>query len=164
MPGPAATLAAHPTEQGQPAVSGIADPALWLRGAHYTLVLYSDIDGGGHTNVGRGPASGRYQLWTRSGSGACAAVTHVGDRAADEAEYLTLIAALDDLLARVAANQRDPAAYSLTVYTRRELVVKQLNGTYRVRSATLQPLQQQARSRLDRFAGVELILEAGCCH
>jgi ribonuclease HI len=149
------------SEQPQRAVYLPADPAAWIRDAHYTLVVCSYVDGGGRANVGQGPASGKYQLWTASGKGACTTVKHTGDRAADEAEYLTLIAALDDLLGRIAASQRDPAAFALTLYSRRELVVKQLDGTYRVRSAALQPLYQQARARLDRFAGVELIWKQG---
>lgn len=161
MPGAAATIADQPSERGRQAAPSVADPALWLRGAHYTLVLCSFIDGGGQPNVGRGPARGTYQLWTRSGNGARANVTHEGDRAGDEAEYLTLIAALDDLLARIAANQRNPSAYSLTIFSRRELVVKQLDGTYRTRSATLQPLQQRAGLLLQRFASVELIWKQG---
>jgi hypothetical protein len=41
------------------------------------------------------------------------------------------------------------------------LVVKQLQGMYQVQSANLQTLQQQARARLDQFAGIELIWKQG---
>jgi len=146
---------------GHTVATTIPDPNSWIRDAHYTLVLATHIDGNGQPAVGRCPARGRYQLWAKNGKGARGKVDHGGERAADEAEYLTLIAALDDLLARVTASHKDPSAYSLTVYSRRELVIKQLQGTYRVLSAALQPLYTQARAQLDRFATVELIWKQG---
>jgi ribonuclease HI len=145
----------------QTIIAAIQDPSTWKHDAHYTLVLTSHIAGDGRQSVGRGPASGRYQLWTKNGKGARSNVDHAGERTADEAEYLTLIAALDDLLARITDGHKDPAAYSLTLYSRRELVIKQLQGDYRVRAASLQPLQAQARAQLDRFATVELIWKQG---
>lgn len=157
----ATALVTKPSIEHDGPGTAIADPAAWLRGAHYTVVLCSYIDGNGRSSVGRGPASGRYQLWTSGGNGARASVTHAGECAADEAEYLTLIAALDDLLARIAAKQRDPTTFSLTIYSRRELVVKQLDGTYRARATSLQPLHARAQACLRRFAGVELIWKQG---
>lgn len=146
---------------GQAVTTAIQDPSTWIRDAHYTLVLATRINGNDRPDVGRGPASGRYQLWTKSGKGARREVDHRGEQAADEAEYLTLTAALDDLLARIVAGHKDPSVYSLTVYSRRELVLKQLLGAFRVRASSLHSLYAQARAQLDRFATVELIWKQG---
>ncbi|HMA33846.1 MAG TPA: RNase H family protein [Chloroflexia bacterium] len=132
-------------------------PTDWLQGADYTLVLFTRLDGGGQPNVGRGPCRSRYQLWTRNGRGRQGAVAHAGERFADEAEYLTLIAALTDLAGRITAAGRDPAAFTVTIYSHHELMVKQLAGTYRVKAAALQAPFAAAGALLGRFARVDLI-------
>jgi ribonuclease HI len=123
------------------------------------MVLYTHIDGGGQPHVGIGPAVGRYQLWTKDGRGQRREVRHVGDHGHDEAEYLTLIAAMEDLLGRIARQGRDPSAYAVTIYTRRELVAKQLDGAFRVKAPALQPRYLQARALLDQFREVEVVWE-----
>ena len=62
---------------------------------------------------------------------------------------------------RIAAAGRDPANYSLTIYSRRELVVKQLLGTYRVKSPALQYTFAEAQGLLGRFKSVELVWKQG---
>ena len=86
---------------------------------------------------------------------------HAGERIADEAEYLTLISALTDMCQGITAAGRDPGKYSLTVYSRRELVVKQLIGTYRVKSPALQYTFAEAQGLLGRFKSVELVWKRG---
>jgi ribonuclease HI len=136
---------------------GGAPASEWIRDADYTMVLYTHIDGGGQPNVGIGPAVGRYQLWMKDGRGQRRDVCHLGDRSHDEAEYLTLISAMEDLLGRIVAQGRDPSAYAVTIYTRRELVVKQLDGAYRVKSPALRLHYLQARALLDQFREVEVV-------
>jgi ribonuclease HI len=161
MPGAAALAGVQPSPASRAAPKPVTDPSGWLRGAHYTLVLSSAIHSDDGPTVGSVPASGIYQLWTRSGKSARHTVIHAGAHSLDEAEYLTLIAALDDLLARIAANRRDPTAFSVTVYSQREVVVKQVQGSYHVRSTALQSLYAQVRARLDRFGRAEMIWRVG---
>jgi ribonuclease HI len=136
---------------------GGAHASEWIRDADYTMELHTHIDGGGQPNVGKGPAVGRYQLWTKDGCGQRREVGHEGDHGHDEAEYLTLIAAMEDLLRRIAAQGRDPSAYAVTIHTRREVVAKQFEGTYRVNAPALQPRYLQARALLNQFREVEVV-------
>ena len=84
-------------------------------------------------------------------------------------------AALTDLCARVTAREHDPGTYSLTasplqgwkprsfsrgymtLYSHRELVVKQLSGVSKVRAPALRPLYTEARGLLDRFKQADLV-------
>jgi ribonuclease HI len=100
---------------------------------------------------------GEYQIRAKDGRTRTGQVTHPQAGTVDEAEYRTLIAALADLTARITAAGRDPAAYTLAIYSRQELVVKQLTGTYRVKAPALQPLFAEARTLLARFRAAGLI-------
>ena len=100
---------------------------------------------------------GEYHIRAKDGRARTGQVTHSQVGTVDEAEYRTLIAALTDLGARITAAGRDPAAYTLAVYSRQELVVKQLTGAYRVKAAALQPLYSEARTLLARFRAAALI-------
>gem|GEM_PF-469319 len=142
-------------------VPPVPESAAWIRDAHYTLVLCTHIDGGGRPGVGRGPATGRYQLWTRDGRGNRFDVRHGGERTADEAEYLTLIAALTALTTRIEGSNSDPARFTLTVYSRRGLVVNQLLGICGTCAPSLQPVQARALAQLGRFKDMELIWKQG---
>lgn len=127
----------------------------------YTLTIYTELDGGGRPGVGRGRCEGRFRLQARDGQTREGRVTHPGERALDEAEYLTLIWALSDLARSIHTSGRDPAAYSLTVYSKCDLVVKQLNGVYRVRSEALQAPYAKTSELLGRFKSVEVLFRQG---
>lgn len=133
------------------------NPDEWLTGSDYTLVLFSHIDGGGQPNVGRGPSTGRYYLFAKDGRNRQTQVDHSGERSHDEAEYLTLTSSLNHICERIALFGRHTNDYSLTIYSRRELVVKQLTGQYRVKSPALQYVYAEASDLLKRFKSVELI-------
>jgi len=157
-----ATSQPESAEKARPQVASRSiDPAPWLTGADYTLVLLTHINGGGQPGVGRGPGTGRYYLFANDGRNRQITVDHPGESIADEAEYLTLISALSDMCQRITAGGRDPANYSLTIYSRRELVVKQLTGAYRVKSPALQYTFAEAQGLLRRFKSVELIWKRG---
>jgi ribonuclease HI len=115
------------------------------------------MDGEGRPDVGRGPCTGHYQLWARDGWGRQGHAVHAGDHAHDEAEYLTLLAALADLANRITGAGRDTESYTVTVYSGRELVVEQLTGGYRVKAPTLQGLHEQSCAAIARFKRVDLI-------
>ncbi len=70
----------------------------------------------------------------------------IGDATNNQAEYRAIIAALENAI-RLGANQVDICSDS-------ELVVRQINGQYRVKKAALKPLHQkikQLQSQLEGF-------------
>jgi ribonuclease HI len=100
--------------------------------------------------------TGIYRLETKGGRSFQAEVTHSGQRIHDEAEYLTLIRALDDLLERINRTGRQPDEYTLKVYSCRRLVVDQL--TERVpASSLLKPSYLRARQMLRQFKNPQVI-------
>ncbi len=70
----------------------------------------------------------------------------------NEAEYRTLLAALDRLLAEV----EDPGALELEVLGDSQLVVNQVNGTWKARDPRMLRLRDEVRRRLERFGRVEV--------
>jgi hypothetical protein len=107
------------------------------------------------------PNVGQFRLWVRSGKSREARVAHAGERTQDEAEYLTLIWALTDLNRKITDAGRDPGDFTLTVFSRRELVVKQLTGVYKVRSRSLQSHYAEAIDLLGRFKSVNVVWKQG---
>jgi len=137
-------------------------PSPWLAGADCAVMLASRMDGSTQAGAGAGPSSGRYLLlWDEGAARHYAAVSHAGQRLPDEAEYLTLIAALSDIVGLLSRAGREPGGCTVAAHSRRELVVKQLNGEYKVRSTGLRPLFAQAQALTGRFKGVTLYWERG---
>jgi probable phosphoglycerate mutase len=134
-----------------PAAAPPSTPAEWLAGHDYALVFRASVAGHGKPQQGRGPASGRYRLWARSGRTRCERVAHQGLLASAEAGYATLIAALTDLIARIDGAGVSPSAFSIAIYSQDELVIKQLDGSHRVKAPGLQPLHAEASALLARF-------------
>jgi ribonuclease HI len=114
-------------------------------------VLFTRLDGQGQAGVGRGPTNGRYHLSSKSGRKDIRYKKHQGEHGHDEAEYLTLTEALTDLITRITSVGRDPSDYTVNVYSRRELVVKQLTGEYRVKSPTLAYAYAETKALLEKF-------------
>ena len=109
------------------------------------------FDGGSLGNPGRG--YGSYRL--KRGEGAWGPVTRLehGPRLTNnEAEYLTLVGALAALVA-----EQDPAGVELTVYGDSQLVIRQLEGAWKVRAANLAAHHAAARAALARFGRVRLV-------
>jgi ribonuclease HI len=147
--GPPATINPQPsTRNHQPATGNRLD------GADYMLVLYTHVKKGDHPL--RGPHIGDYRLWAKDGRSRTHTVHHEGGHPSDEAEYLTLIEALTDISNRITKSGRDTAGYNLLIYSRQELMVKQLRGEYKVRSLALQYVYNQATTLLGRFKSANL--------
>ena len=130
-----------------------------FRGADYTLIIQSKLDGGGKAGVTSAPSSGVYHLEAKNGQSHRGQVRHSGNHLPDEAEYLTLITALEDLTSRISNAGHSSADYTLTIYSARELMVKQLSGVYKVKSPALHEAYKRAISLLREFKHVELIQE-----
>jgi ribonuclease HI len=149
--------AAQPAPDGGPTRTDAAGSYEWHPDTDYALLLLTQMDGGG-TNAGSGPCTGTYRLTTNKGHSHQTKVKHRGSRIPDEGEYLTLLSALDDLTKRIKAAGRDPGKFTLTIFSGRELMAKQLTGAYQVKSPLLKPLYERARSLLRQFSRVDIIL------
>ena len=99
-------------------------------------------DGGSRGNPG--PAGFGAVLLDDSGRVVRELSEFIGQATCNEAEYRALIAALQAA--------RELGARDLLIRADSQLLVRQLNGQYRVRSRSLMPLALRARRMLDQFA------------
>lgn len=74
----------------------------------------------------------------------------------NEAEYRTLIAALESLLAQVERSRIDPAGVQLEVFGDSLLVLRQLSGAWKAREPRMAWLRDRAQRLLKRFGHVRL--------
>ncbi len=112
-------------------------------------VLTLVFDGGSLGNPGQGYGSYAF-VWP----GQPPEVHHLcfGPRMTNnEAEYDTLIAALQALLCRLESMNVDPTRVHLEVKGDSQLVVNQLNGLWRVREERMRRRWQKAQTLLRRF-------------
>jgi ribonuclease HI len=103
-------------------------------------------DGGSRGNPG--PAASGAVLLDPSGNLLEEIGAYLGVATNNVAEWTALILGLEAALNR--------GIRTLAVRLDSELVVKQLNGEYRVKHAGLQPLHSRARRLLDRFSEVDV--------
>jgi ribonuclease HI len=75
---------------------------------------------------------------------------YIGETTNNVAEYRALLLALEE--ARLQAPEG-----ALTVYSDSELLVRQLNGAYKVKAEHLRPLYLEASRRLRAFPGVRIL-------
>jgi hypothetical protein len=75
-----------------------------------------------------------------------------------EADYDTLIAALQDLLARLGAAGRKPGEFSVEICSAGELLIHQVPGTWQARDPRLRPRCNIARHLLQDFRGYRMML------
>lgn len=109
------------------------------------------FDGGSQGNPGRG--YGSYRLRVDGGGWSAVVRLEHGQRITNnEAEYRTLIAALEELVARLP----DPSLATVEVLGDSKLVIEQLAGRWKVRAANLTGDHARARALLDRFGHVRL--------
>jgi ribonuclease HI len=109
--------------------------------ARKTAAYQANIDGGSRGNPG--PAA--YGVVIRDGSGAIVArlKKYIGQNTNNVAEYFGLIAALD--------YAQTHGVRSLRVESDSELMVKQMRGQYKVKSADLKPLFERASKMAQGF-------------
>ncbi len=103
--------------------------------------ITAHIDGGSRGNPG--PAAAGFTLTDEKGKQLLARGVFLGRATNNVAEYTGLLRALD-AAAKVHARE-------LTVFSDSELLVKQINGQYRVKSKLIKPLFEQAVSLLAQF-------------
>ncbi len=107
-------------------------------------VLTIHTDGASRGNPG--PAAYAYVL-SRDGHDDIEEADCLGRMTNNQAEYEALVRALEHALEELGDK------FEVQVQSDSELIVKQMNGEYRVKDAELRPLHQRARGLLDRFKG-----------
>ncbi len=112
--------------------------------ANNTLTLFTD--GACRGNPGQGGAG--VVLMTADGKVVSTAKKYLGRCTNNIAEYRALILGLEEALARKPDRLR--------VYLDSELLVRQIQGVYRVKNPALQPLMTEVRSLLARFGAWEV--------
>jgi ribonuclease HI len=104
-------------------------------------------DGGARGNPG--PAGAGFVLEDASGSVVRSGGRYLGCVTNNIAEYQALIWGLETAL--------DQGVTALRICADSELVVRQINGQYRVKNEGLKPLFAKAKSLLGRFPSVEMV-------
>ncbi len=109
-----------------------------------TATLYTD--GGARGNPG--PAGAGFVLTRPDDSVICSGGRYLGETTNNVAEYEALIWGMECA--------RDSGVRTLSVYSDSELLVKQLNGLYRVKHPNLKPLYARARTLIQGFSMVKV--------
>lgn len=108
------------------------------------------FDGGSKGNPGQG--YGSYALlWPGQAQPEIIRLTFGSRVTNNEAEYDTLINALQDLVGRVQAAGGAPAQLYADIWGDSQLVVNQVNGTWKINKAPLQARCNQVRALLQQF-------------
>jgi ribonuclease HI len=122
-------------------------PAKAASDHHYLLRLFAAM-------TGKTRSEGYYELRTPSRSRQ-ETVTVQSSITLDEAEYHTLNAALADLLTTLETAGRSPTDFKICVESSRDLMLKQIQGIYGVKSERLIPLHGKTRQLIRQFGGVD---------
>ena len=77
----------------------------------------------------------------------------------NEAEYDSLLAALQDLDHRITEAGRQPSEFALEIRGDSTLVIKQLQGRWKAKDPRMKERRDRCRELLDRFAQVDLIYQ-----
>lgn len=104
-------------------------------------------DGGARGNPG--PAGAGFVLSDAEGTRICGGGRFLGETTNNIAEYEALLWGLQCARSR--------GCETLTVYSDSELVVKQLNGVYRVKHPNMKPLYARACALLGQFRDVRVV-------
>jgi phosphoribosylglycinamide formyltransferase-1 len=106
-----------------------------------TEKIIAHIDGGSRGNPG--PAAAAYVLASDDGKQLGAKAFFIGEATNNVAEYTGILKAIEAAGAL--------GAKRITIYSDSELLVKQLNGQYKVKSDKIRPLFKQAVEMLNKF-------------
>lgn len=124
-------------------------------GSESTADLILLVDGGSQGNPGQG--YGSFRLRDLEGYERTVQLEFGQKVTSNQAEYQTLIAALEAALAHTFERGWSPERLSLSVVTDSKLMAEQLTGRYRVRNPELRRLYDRARKLIRRFAQVEIV-------
>lgn len=120
--------------------------------ADYVIVF----DGGSHGNPG--PGYGSYALTRRHDRKERIVRLEFGrDMTNNEAEYETLIAALEGLIERIEQAGRSSRDFSVEIRGDSKLVLNQIDGTWKARNNRMRVLRDRARRLVSRFDAHRLV-------
>jgi len=113
------------------------------------------FDGGSEGNPGFG--YGSYAVVARDGRKRVRHLDFEDGMTNNEAEYDTLIAALEDVSQRVEAAGKRPADFTLEVRGDSNLVLRQVRGEWKAKEERMRQRRDMVRSLLARFGGYRLV-------
>jgi ribonuclease HI len=116
---------------------------------HELMELNLVFDGGSRGNPGQG--YGSYLVQSPGRRPVVKRVEFGDNYTNNQAEYDSLIAALEYIVDRLNVTNRSPEQVALDIKTDSDLVVNQLQGTYKVKEGGLKPRHARALELLDRF-------------
>jgi ribonuclease HI len=117
---------------------------------HHELMELSVIfDGGSRGNPGQG--YGSYMVQSPGRKPVVKRVEFGPNYTNNQAEYDSLVSALEYIIDRLNITNRTPEQVALDIKTDSDLVVNQLQGTYKVKEGGLKPRHAKALELLDQF-------------
>jgi ribonuclease HI len=119
---------------------------------HYNIVF----DGGSRGNPGQG--YGSYALRRNEDGRLRKRRLRLGDQVtSNQAEYQTLIAALEDLIDTIHKARRSPRDFSVEIRGDSRLVMHQLDGSWKTKSLNLMELRDRVEDLMTQMRSVELV-------
>jgi ribonuclease HI len=119
--------------------------------ADYVIIF----DGGSEGNPGRG--YGSYALIDAQGRQRLVRLELGGNVTNNEAEYDTLIAALEDLLQQTESNTQRPSKVTVEVRGDSRLVLRQVRGEWKSKDERMRRRRDRVRALLTRFGSYRLV-------
>ena len=116
------------------------------------MVIY--VDGGARGNPG--PAAIGFVVFDDSHTELYRFGAPIGVRTNNYAEYSALIEALTYLRSKNTYTETVSSNKPATIYSDSELIVRQMNGEYKVKEPKLIPLHSKARGLLDQIDAVRI--------
>jgi ribonuclease HI len=116
------------------------------------------FDGGSRGNPGE--AFGSYQIKHGRSKARKPVRLHLGTGTNNEAEYRTLIRALEDLLHEFERDGIDPSDVWLKVFGDSQLVIRQLQMQWKAKDARMRTLRDQVLRLGNQFGSVEFMHQA----
>ncbi len=117
--------------------------------------IYVLFDGGSLGNPG--PGYGSYVFQLPDGGRALIEVDFQRRMTNNEAEYYTLIEALENILELLRRKNEDPAGFVVEIRGDSALVLSQVSGTWKARDPRMRSLRDRVRELLNQFGEYRLI-------
>lgn len=121
------------------------------RGRPVIRILF---DGGSRGNPG--PGYGSYHIRFPDGREETVHLDFGGRMTGNEAEYQTLLAALEDLLGRLQRENLDPQSFTVDIRGDSALVIRQVRGDWKARHPRMRALRARVQELLGTFSGHRL--------
>ncbi|HYN87816.1 MAG TPA: ribonuclease HI family protein [Ardenticatenaceae bacterium] len=151
VPAAAVEESVREPEDGTPEPVAVAPARPAANGFDYLLIF----DGGSKGNPGKG--YGSYALHrTATGQKRVERLDFPGRLTNNEAEYQTLIAALETLLGKLREHGRDPKDFSIEVRGDSQLVIFQVQGKWKAKDDRMAGYRDRARALLGEFGRHQL--------